>query len=269
MVRVSGVVKRAMFCLVVFLDLLVGNRRFVGDVFGQQRYVGDLAVFRRGVARLVLLEPRRQNVVGRLLDRLHERLRQHDVFRGPVLAAIERHGAQEGVGRLEPVGYGFHDLLADRHLGAVPEIVFRPHADLLEREFELLAVEFAVRTLEGRIVHRQPGQLVLGEAEAKFARLLVENRACDQLRQHLVFDAERLCLLAGDPGSELLRQHRQLAVVGEAVFDRRNGRAAGGDHRVAAESVRHLAGNAPDGKAHHEHDEEKFRHPGSGGSSQG
>ena len=107
-----------------------------------------------------------------------------------------------------PVRDGLDDLLADGDLRAVLQIVVRAHADLAQRIFELLAVEAAVRSLEGRIVHGQRGQLVLGQAEAEFAGLLVEHGAGDQLRQHLVLDAERLGLFAREAGAELLRHDR-------------------------------------------------------------
>ena len=48
------------------------------------------------------------------IDGLDERARQGDIFDRPVLAAIERHGAQEGVRRRNAVGYGLDDLLPDQ-----------------------------------------------------------------------------------------------------------------------------------------------------------
>ncbi len=210
-----------------------------------------------------------QHRVGRLLDRLGQRFRQHDVFRRAVLATIERHRAQEGVRRLQPVGNRLDDLLADRHLAAILKIVLRPHADLAQHIFELLAVELPVRTLEGGVRHGELRQLVLRKAEAELACLLVEHGAGNELRQNLFVDAERLGLLARQPRAELLRHHRDLPVVGEAVFDRRNRGAAGGDDRIAAEAGDQRAGDAPDGKAHDEEDQQQFRHPGSGSTSQG
>ena len=81
-------------------------------------------------------------------------------------------------------------------LRAVGEIVLRPHADLAQHIVELLAVEAAVRALEGRVLGRQRGEAVLGKAEPHLARLLVEHGAGHELRQHLVVEAERLRLLA-------------------------------------------------------------------------
>ncbi len=89
--------------VVVLLHLRIGDGGFVGDLLRHQRDIGDLAVFGRRVGLLVVLEIGRERRVRRLLDRLDQRLRQHDVFRRTVLAAIERHGAQEGVRRLQPV----------------------------------------------------------------------------------------------------------------------------------------------------------------------
>ena len=130
---------------------------------------------------------------------------------------------------------------------------------------ELLAVERAVGPLEGRVFARELRQPVLGDAEPELARLLVEHRAGDQLRQHLLVDAERHRLLARQPRAELLRDHLHLPVVGEAIVLQRHRRAARLDDMRGAEAADHLPGNAPDREADDQHEEQKFGDPGTGG----
>ncbi len=175
---------------------------------------------------------------------------------------------EEGVGHLHAVGDGVDDLLAHGHVLAVRQIVLRPHADLLQHEVELLAVELAVGPVEGRVLGGEFGQTLLGHAELHLACLLVEHGAGDELPQHLLLDAERLGLLLGQALAEALRKRCHLAVIGQAVFGRRDRRAAGGDDRVARAS-RDPARNAPDGEAHHEDAEQDSGGPVSGGLAKG
>ena len=132
--------------LVVGAHLIVADRAFVGDVLRLQlddrRSCGIRA---RHIAAL-----RSSNQVDRTaslgcLDRLDRRFGQRDVLGRAVLAAVERDGTQEGVGRLHAVRDGFDDLAADGLLRTVAEVVLGPHADLAQHVFELLPVELSVR----------------------------------------------------------------------------------------------------------------------------
>ena len=212
--------------LIVLLHLFVADRLHVGDRFGIELDVGDLAVFRSSVCRLALLEPGLQRRIGGRLDRLDERARHRQVVDRTIFAAIERHCLEEGVGGRQPVGNRLDDLLANGDLLTIAQIILRRHPDLAQHIVELPAVERAVGALEGRIFARQCRQLVLGDAEPELARLLVENRAGDKLPEHLLIDAEGSRLLAGQAGSQLLRHHLDLPVVGEPIVLERDGGAA-------------------------------------------
>ncbi len=132
----------------------------------------------------------------------------------------------------------------------------------------MVAVEPSVSSLKGRILGRHRRQPVARKAEPHFARLFVEHGPGGELRQHAVVDAELLRLLARHRHAELLRQQRELAIVGEAVFEDRYACVACGQH-VGAEAAENLSGNAPDRETEHQHHEKQLGDPGFGGVSEG
>ncbi len=175
---------------------------------------------------------------------------QQVAFGADGLAPVQSDSLQECVWRLEAVGDRLDDLLADRHVGAVLQIVFRPHADLLEQVFERASVERAARSFEGRVLAGQLGQPVLREAEPELAGLFVENGAANELTEHLTVNAVRGRLLMRQALAELLRHLVELTVVGEPILVERHLGASGHDDRVVSgEAAHHPPGNTPDQEA--------------------
>src|SRR5690606_7778760 len=125
-------------------------------------------------------------------------------------------------GRRQAIRDRLDDLLANRDLLAVLEVVVWRHTDLAQHPLELGAVEAAVGGAEGRVLCRQRSKAVTRQAKTHLASLLVEHGASNELRQHLIVDAEGLRLLTGQRRAELLRELTDLTVIGEAVFEDRD-----------------------------------------------
>ena len=133
---------------------------------------------------------------------------------------------------------------------------------------KLLAVEFAVGSVEGRVVLDAAGDRRIAQAQPHVLGLLVERGLGDHLAEDLAVETECARLVGRDRLAELARDPLDaVVVVFTELLDRDLGRADGGDSiaPIAAENV----ADAPDREADHQeaHDDaqDDLADPGRGG----
>src|SRR5262249_14002580 len=179
------------------------------------------------------LRRRRRNVAG--LGRAEQNIFDGTLF---VLVTVERLRR----------GFRGGHVAADRHrhfpaqghaalLGGKAGLVI---AGVANDVFEPLAIELAGWSAKRRIVHDQPGDFRVREAQAHLPRLLVDCRLGDDLVDDLLLDSELLRLRRSDRAAQFAADLLQAIVVGLAelpyadlgVADLRETRAP-----VAAENI--------------------------------
>ena len=142
-------------------------------------------------------------------------------------------GIDKNLRRGKAVRYRLDDLAADRDLAAFLDVIVRRDTAVAQKHIEFLAIEGAVRGLEGRIVADELGEAVLRKPEVHVGGKLIERCAGNELRHRLLPDAKGACLLRRDLHAQLLAYRLDLAAIGEAEFvgidvliaDRDNGSA--------------------------------------------
>ncbi|MNS96294.1 hypothetical protein D3C72_1305860 [compost metagenome] len=140
----AGGAEAVLVAVVIISDLGVGDGGLIGNVRRFQLHIGELAELGRAVFRLVGLEPGREHIVARRLDRRNDGVRKNDVVDRALFITILLQRIHQHLRCGKTIGDGFNDLASDGNLAAFLDIVVFAEAGIAQALAEEITVELAV-----------------------------------------------------------------------------------------------------------------------------